>query len=288
MTDNVKCPFCKLVDLKYKRKIKSVINKKVYTHRYCRNCELEFFTPLEFEDIYNVDMLDNYKSRHKWDIKIKPWNEEVVKAIKRLWLNVQRKKILDIWAGNCINFLVLKKYFNISPDNYFAIELDKNSVRVCKSLSVKNVLDIFFNKDVVKKIKFKFDLIIATEVLEHQIDPKEFIETCFGILNNGGYIIFTLPNREMSFHKFKEVPGDIPPHHFLRFNKDFFIKNFKFNLVDVYTYTFNNKNFIDTAKSLSKVIFKNTFMWILFLPLVFFIRILDYLKPEGLIVILKK
>lgn len=73
----------------------------------------------------------------------------------------------------------------------------------------------------------KFDVITFFEVLEHQDRPMEFLRMVRELLNEGGYIGGSVPNRERLFAKtvdWKYFHGDYPPHHFLRFS-DMALKN---------------------------------------------------------------
>jgi len=209
-------------------------------------------------------------------------------VLKNLKITLKNKKILEVGAGDCINFIALKNEFNISNANYYVVELDEKSIKVCKRRGIKNLINEFFDKKLLSKINFKFDVILCFEVLEHQINPKEFLETCFNLLNKNGILVITVPNREMSFHKYKEIPGDIPPHHFLRFNKKFFRKNFGKYLVYIGVHRFKNKTIEETCKLLSKKILNTHKLWIVFTPLSLIIRVLDIIKGENLIAILEK
>jgi 2-polyprenyl-3-methyl-5-hydroxy-6-metoxy-1,4-benzoquinol methylase len=276
-----KCPFCFSTNLKLKRKIISPINNKEYFHYYCKNCELEFFTPLVFEDVYTTEIKKEYIYFHKGRKKIPEWTKNTIRILKKLGISLNNKKILEIGAGDCINFKAFKKEFNISNKDYYVIELDKKSTEVCKKKGIKNIINKFFDKKILNIINTKFDIILCFEVLEHQTNPKEFLETCFKLLNKDGLLIITVPNREMSFHKYKEIPGDIPPHHFLRFNKKFFVKNFKDKLVYVGIHRFKNKTIKKTCKILSYKFLKNYELWWIFIPFALFIRIFDIIAGEN-------
>jgi len=162
----------------------------------------------------------------------------MIKVIKKIKIKTDNKDILEIWAGDWINFKALKKCFGIKPNNYTIIELDTNSIDNCKKLWIINIYNEYFNKWILDKIKNKYDIIIITEVLEHQINPKEFFETIYQLLNKNWTIIITVPNRHRFFINNRSLDWDIPPHHFLRFSKKFFIKNFWKNIIYIKDYVF--------------------------------------------------
>lgn len=53
-----------------------------------------------------------------------------------------------------------------------------------------------------KEHNLKFDIITFFEVLEHQVDPVGFLETIKGMLNPGGWIAGSVPNRDNFLAKF--------------------------------------------------------------------------------------
>ena len=64
----------------------------------------------------------------------------------------------------------------------------------------------------------RFDVVTAFEVLEHMDDARSFIRELIGLTAPGGHVIVSVPNRERRPWLLKE--GDLPPHHFTRWNAD--------------------------------------------------------------------
>ncbi|HEC67278.1 MAG TPA: methyltransferase domain-containing protein [Candidatus Desulfofervidus auxilii] len=286
MTNDIKCPFCNNKNVIFKREIISPYNNKTYKHYYCKNCELEFFYPLVFENVYEFELLNDYALFHTGQRRIPVWTKEVIKVLKKLNINLKNKKILDIGAGDGNNYLALREEFNIIPDQYYAIELDKKSINTLKKRGITNIINKFFNSSLLDQLKTKFDVIMATEVLEHQVNPRDFLDTAFKRLKDDGIMVITVPNRDRFFIRYKEVPGDIPPHHFLRFNKKFFLKNFLKNLIHLNDYSLN-AHFVIQAKLISQKILGTESLWYFFIIGTIFIRFLNLIKGGGLIVILK-
>ena len=283
----VKCPFCNSSEITYIRTLKSPINNKEYEHYYCKVCEIEFFYPLKFENIYEKESIKDYEFMHKGTRAIPPWTIEVINFVKEFNINLSGKKILDIGAGDGVNFIVLRRFFNVKPEQYYAIEIDRKSIETMRKRGIKNVINAFFGKEIINVMDGEFDIILATEVLEHQIAPREFLETAFSLLKDRGLIIITVPNRERFFIRYREAPTDLPPHHFLRFNKKFFQKNFSNNIIHLKEYKYkipllNRSRIIST-----KIIGKDSF-WPIFIPLSSILNILDSIKGVGLIVAMKK
>jgi SAM-dependent methyltransferase len=290
VAQKLNCPYCEKDNLTLKRKITSILNNKRYEHYLCNFCDLEFFTPLKFDfTIYEGEGMDAYKEFHSGRKYTPEWTKNIIKVLKNKNINFKNKNILEIGAGDGVNFTIFKnvKSFHISAENYHIVELDKKSINICKKRGIKKIYNSFFSSDFIYKCDIKYDYILLPEVIEHQVNLNDFLTTAFSILNKSGKIIISVPNRDRFFLSQKENPHDLPPHHFLRFNKFFFKKNFK-NKIDYlndYSYSFNL--IFDSSKILSKKYLNNDFFWIFFLPISFTLRILDRLRGEGLIVILK-
>jgi SAM-dependent methyltransferase len=64
----------------------------------------------------------------------------------------------------------------------------------------------------------RFDVVTAFEVLEHMDDARSFVRELVALTAPGGYVIVSVPNRERRPRLLNE--GDLPPHHFTRWNAD--------------------------------------------------------------------
>lgn len=65
-----------------------------------------------------------------------------------------------------------------------------------------------------------FDVIIMTEVIEHIEDPQGFLAHAKKLLNPGGYLICTTPNRSFGGHLRLLWATDLPPVHLWWFTED--------------------------------------------------------------------
>jgi 2-polyprenyl-3-methyl-5-hydroxy-6-metoxy-1,4-benzoquinol methylase len=285
MITNAKCPFCSNKRIRYLQKIRSPINGKDYTLCECKKCLLQFYTPLVFEDVYETEIVSAYKGKHeKIEGEYYSWTEKLIELVKKRKINLKNKKVLDIGAGDGNNWVRLKEEKLISPEKYYALELDKKSLDVCKKRGIVNTINSYFDSDILKKIKFKFDVIIATEVFEHQIKPKEFIATSLALLKEKGLLIISVPNVNRRLFKFGY--GDVPPHHFLKFSTSFFKRNFN-NIIFINRYTKKNSNII--AKNISKKVFATDKFNLVFYPLAFIIKWEYFFSPgQGIIVCFQK
>jgi 2-polyprenyl-3-methyl-5-hydroxy-6-metoxy-1,4-benzoquinol methylase len=63
----------------------------------------------------------------------------------------------------------------------------------------------------------QFDVVTAFEVLEHMDDAERFLAQLIELVAPGGHLILSVPNRDRRPRLLNE--GDLPPHHFTRWNE---------------------------------------------------------------------
>ena len=97
-------------------------------------------------------------------------------------------KLLDVACGyGQFGLIIDREYYD-----YVGIDFSKEQVKKGKALG----LDIRF-MDVSKRWKFPsnhFDIILASEILEHVFDTDFFIQECFRVLKDDGILIVSTPN----------------------------------------------------------------------------------------------
>ena len=120
----------------------------------------------------------------------------------------KKKIILDYGCGVGINLGMLSKYGKV-----FYYDKSKLAINyVKKKFSNKN---FFININKFLKYKNKFDLIVATDVIEHiKNDEKEIIKIS-DLLKKDGYILITVPAFQSLYSS-----KDISLKHFRRYNKE--------------------------------------------------------------------
>jgi SAM-dependent methyltransferase len=101
-------------------------------------------------------------------------------------------------------------------------------------------------EDFIKITKEKFDLIVATEVVEHFSNPLLFFDQVKKLLNKNGSILLTTPNKDFTNKKFIWLT-DLPPIHVTWLGKKSFIKiaeqkNFNVNFTSFFDYFPSNEN----------------------------------------------
>ena len=99
----------------------------------------------------------------------------------------QTSQILDIGCsgGSLINLLNEKGYHHVS-----GIDISKKAIQLCKKRGIKDVRLMSGDK---LKFKKKFDIIIASDVLEHIKDDKKAVESMRQTLKKRGKVICFVP-----------------------------------------------------------------------------------------------
>ena len=108
------------------------------------------------------------------------------------FLPKEADRILDVGCGAGSFGLLIKKSF--PKKEVWGIEPDLASFQIA-STRLDNTINSLFNNEVLEKIgKQKFDLIFFNDVLEHMLDPQDALLLCKKILNQGGFIVASIPN----------------------------------------------------------------------------------------------
>lgn len=279
------CPFCRSQKAEY---IKNVNQTSLFE---CLECTLQFFSPRVFDtQIYEGEKVSSiYSDYHNMRTKPTMWLLELINVLKKTNFSFNNKLILEIGAGDALNFAYLSKEFGINANQYEILELDSKSVATAKKRGITKAYTQFFNQEFAKTKIEQYDVLIITEVIEHQDDLKTFLENAKMILKPNGQILITTPNRKRVF-LFMGERTDAPPHHFIRYTLDFFRKNFNSKVNYAGYYYFDHANIIDFSKAVSKSKFKTKSFWLVFYPLYILKAILGKLlsQGEGLVLIVSK
>lgn len=142
-----------------------------------------------------------------------------------------RIKILDLgcYSGDFLRILP-------KPIEYFGIDSDEKALEIAKQRGAK-VFRVDLENESIPLIE-KYDIIIATELLEHLSDPERILLQAKGLLKENGVILISLPNECTAYHRIKMLFGQgidgtgFSPHYHLHFptirqNEEFIGKHFK-------------------------------------------------------------
>jgi len=128
------------------------------------------------------------------------------KILKKYSIN--KKIILDYGCGVGINLDMLSKFGKVFY--YDTSRLAINYVK--KNYSNKN---FFININKLYKYKKKFDLIVATDVIEHIKNDKREIIKISNLLKKNGYVLITVPAFQCLYSS-----KDKSLKHYRRYNKE--------------------------------------------------------------------
>jgi len=276
------CPWCASEAILI-REMTSSINENLYREYSCLQCSLVFFSPRKFEQVYENEKMEVYAELHEGR-PFTEWSTELVKVLRKLNIDLCGRKIVEIGVGDGVNYDRLAEAFSIKPEDYFGVEQDAKSVDVCHRKGLVNVFQAMFDDQTQKVFREKFDIVVISEVLEHQMSPHTFLKNAFDLLKDGGICVVTVPNYERWFRSSREIGTDVPPHHFLRFKKSFFLRNFRCIYVSRYPYRRNSP--MVGSKAASSVVFKTSALWPFMLLPWFILYALDRLNGQGLIAVM--
>ncbi|MCK5211786.1 class I SAM-dependent methyltransferase [Candidatus Parcubacteria bacterium] len=203
----IKCANCNsdnhelLVKIKNKRKADFVSEYSNVV--ICSNCGLVFLNPQHDKD--------DYCSYYKKHDRSKPVNktieeiikndnryDERIKAIDFLLENIPRKKkdlrLIDIGSGNGI-LLYLLKQRGIRGEG---LEISRNAI----DFSRKMGFEIHEGSIEKHKINKKYNIVTATAMIEHVLNPINSLKKMRELLDSNGYLFLDTPDyMGMNFYK---------------------------------------------------------------------------------------
>lgn len=134
--------------------------------------------------------LSKHQSQIYDNFEFNGYEFEKFKKILPYLKKVKNPKIVDLAGGEGQFYDLLSKYK--SDMDYTIVELSQKQRNIAKKKGIKTL-----SMDLAKKFKFKdnsFDIIIASEIIEHIFDTKYFLSECNRILRKGGILVITTPN----------------------------------------------------------------------------------------------
>ena len=121
--------------------------------------------------------------------------------------------------------------------DYYGVDSDEEALKVAQMRGAK-VFKLDIERQGLSAVSQKFDIIIATEILEHLKDPQDIVRQIKEILNDDGVVLISLPNECTIYHRLKVLIGKgidgtgFAPHYHLHFptiaqNNHFIETNFR-------------------------------------------------------------
>jgi len=145
----------------------------------CYNCQLSYVVEPEKMFSNYLYMSSTAKSF------VKHFERAAEKYIKELGLDKDKSFIIDVGSNDGI---ALKPFKTNGFSNILGIEPAKNLSDLANSQGIKT-LNAFLNKDSIRKINQKADLILASNVFAHNDGVKEMAECFTDLIKDNGTII---------------------------------------------------------------------------------------------------
>lgn len=148
------------------------------SYGYCNKCNI-----IQLNELIDLDIL--YENGHNYQVVGDTWKQYFSQFVDILTPYIKNKNVLEIGcpsgkiANNCNDY----NLWNIIDPN---VKIFDNK----KIISIRKFFD--------EKSSFDFDVnvIVHSHLFEHIYDPISFLNNCYNILVENGYMIFGVPNME--------------------------------------------------------------------------------------------
>jgi 2-polyprenyl-3-methyl-5-hydroxy-6-metoxy-1,4-benzoquinol methylase len=171
------CPFC---GVEYKI--------QTYKHYYyCENCNIAFRDQRFISDAESRQSLSNteWASKHSKDRDINIMADNLVSQIQKI-SNIG--KVLDVGCGSGVLVDKLSKF------GYQATGIDWSEQAIIYARNHMSGTFIIGDADLNTFRECKYDIIVASHILEHLENPRSFFEGVKEVLDDGGSIVLAVPN----------------------------------------------------------------------------------------------
>lgn len=225
----MKCPICESDNVRgIYRHFPGYIAGTDFDIFECTKCDTQFIStetldPKIYNIVYSSDDIPGYYryinyakeiKKKKNPLRYLSQEESVYYPVYDFLIDKPRLDILEVGCG----YGYLTYSINALGHNIEGIDISRAAIQYA-SLHFGDYYKVATLNDY--KTDKKFDLIIATELIEHLIDPAEFIRLCANLLNTHGKIILTTRNKDC-YHKESVWRTDLPPMHTMWLSKTSF------------------------------------------------------------------
>lgn len=198
-----------------------------YSIYKCKNCGFGRTKPvLDQKDIgqfyakyYPLESIT--AEQVKKEINIKPrWLAWLIGTSNTAhWWIKPKSSVLDIGSASGISLMEIKKL----GGEAYGVEPDSNAQKIAKKLNLNVYKGLITDNPFPGK---KFDFVTASQVLEHDSNPKTFLKAIREKIKKNGVVILSFPNYDSVYQKIfgKKWINCHVPYHCNFFTKISFIK----------------------------------------------------------------
>jgi len=190
------CPACSL------QSSGSYTQKEGFEFSKCMGCGSVYMNPGPSQELVN-ELYKNSSNYKFWGEFMYPQSKEerlstihkeraiwVLNFLKKRFPNRSKFEILELGAGTGDSLVTILrqdptnlKGFAIEPNQSMQIHLLENGIEVIQLADLKS-----------QEFQHRFDTVVSFEVLEHLLNPGEFLSIFKGNLKKEGFIFATTPN----------------------------------------------------------------------------------------------
>lgn len=162
----------------------------------CECCKTHRIIPHAAKNIDKIKNLYNTKKTSNCisDVPQEQHNDiakTTIERLKRIGVEIDKnKKVLDVGCSDGFKINIIKSKYSC---NVFGLDLNEQAIKIAK----KKYPDIDFRTGFIENQEYKknsFDIIIASAIIEHVIDPVSFLKQLKDNLKPDGQIYILTPN----------------------------------------------------------------------------------------------
>lgn len=192
----------------------SFVTRSGSSHRlyHCHSCDVMFWWPLGTPDA------DWYEEHYYYICRDYSPSAKLAWYHRRFFDSppLPAGKLLEVGCSTG-EFLAAaqKKGYRVT-----GLELNRRSVEFARRIhGLQSVHALTLESYVQRFPEARFDIVAVFEVVEHLINPKSLLQQVRQVVNSGGSLVLSVPNRNRWLRCFGNQEWDIPPHHFTRWSK---------------------------------------------------------------------
>jgi SAM-dependent methyltransferase len=172
----------------------------------CRECGFQFFDP----DLAGTGEFYSELEQVPYYPAERPEFDTALDFCRKRGL----KSVLDVGGGDGA-FLDLAREWNFEA---VGIELNPKAAAVARAKGHR-MLEKSLSMIDPSELNGGVEFMSFFQVVEHLTNPKQFLSEASRLVKPGGYMMFSVPNRQGIFRLLPYDPANLPPHHVSRWRR---------------------------------------------------------------------